>query len=205
MNHCLQFTTHLISSCEYVVYSDDSNRAWLVDCGEYQPIQQWLYENHKILSGIFLTHAHCDHSAGVIEALRQWPELVVYTSSNQGLTYLQDERLNQSRYVVNPFKVPTSTCLTLSDGQQVALTPTMTLIAWQTPGHSPDSLTFRIGEWLFTGDAHIPGFSVVTRVKGADKLLAQKSEERILAMIIDNIKLCPGHSSHSGSLFHDIL
>lgn len=191
---CHQIRTHFIDACEYIVYDDTDDKAWLVDCGEYPLVQQWLTDHHKTLEGIFLTHAHCDHSGGVNDALQEWPHVKVYISANEGLTYLQDERLNQSRYVAKPFTIAPEHCLTLNDGQQVALADGITLTAWQTPGHSPDSLTYRIGHWLFTGDAHIPGTPVVTRIKGSDKQLAQQSEERILHTLLDaQSTICPGH------------
>lgn len=195
MIHCLKIITQFINSCEYVIYSDADKRVWLIDCGDYSPVQRWLSENHKNLVGIFLTHAHCDHTAGINDALRQWPDLVIYTSACQGIEYLQDPRLNQSRYFASSFSVSAKHCKTLSNGEELPLYEGTTLKVWHTPGHSPDSIIYKVDSWLFTGDALIPGLEVVTRVKGADKELAQESKKFILSIIDNNTIIYAGHDT----------
>jgi len=197
--HCHRIVTQFINSCEYIIYHDADERAWLIDCGEYSPVQQWLSDNNKTLAAVFLTHAHCDHTAGINDALKEWPDLVIYTSACQGIEYLQDPRLNQSRYFDSPFTVSATHCKTLGDGQSIPLYDGTTLTAWQTPGHSPDSLIYSVDSWLFTGDALIPGLEVVTRIKGADKLLAQKSKERILTMTDENTIILAGHDTNASN------
>ena len=64
----------------------------------------------------------------------------------------------------------------------------------ETPGHHPSCLTFEIGDYLFTGDAYIPGEKVVTILPGADKTLAAESLERIKRMAEGKV-VCPGHET----------
>lgn len=53
---------------------------------------------------------------------------------------------------------------------------------YHTPGHNPSCLTYEVGDYLFTGDAYIPGVKVVTTLKGGDKAKAAESVERILRL-----------------------
>ena len=67
----------------------------------------------------------------------------------------------------------------------------------KTDGHSPDSLSFRVNDMLFTGDAYIPPLPVVTKLPGANKPIAQQSLERIIRLIEkESLTVMPGHYSH---------
>jgi len=76
------------------------------------------------------------------------------------------------------------TVLTHVDGVQAKV--------YHTPGHNPSCLTYEIGDYLFTGDAYIPGVKVVTTLKGGDKAKAAESVERILRLA-EGKTVCAGH------------
>jgi len=61
---------------------------------------------------------------------------------------------------------------------------------FETPGHNPSCLTFRIGDALFTGDAFIPGIPTVTRLPGGNRRQAKESVSRILSL---GGRIYPGH------------
>jgi hypothetical protein len=52
----------------------------------------------------------------------------------------------------------------------------------ETPGHNWSCLTFKIQNYLFTGDSYIPGVAVVTKLKGGDGLSNRKSLKKIMEM-----------------------
>ncbi len=62
---------------------------------------------------------------------------------------------------------------------------------YETPGHNPSCLTMVLGEWIFTGDAYIPGVGANTQLPHANKEQANQSLNRIL-------KLSKGKSIFSG-------
>ena len=66
------------------------------------------------------------------------------------------------------------------------------MTAYETPGHCPSCLTYVLDNWIFTGDAYIPGVKVVTKLPHGDKILAKQSAERILNMAKSK-NMCPGH------------
>ena len=68
------------------------------------------------------------------------------------------------------------------------------VIVHYTPGHNPACLTYEVGDYLFTGDAYIPGVAVVTLLPEAEKSLAVRSQERIKSLSLSPGRiLCPGH------------
>ena len=66
---------------------------------------------------------------------------------------------------------------------------------FETPGHDPSCLCFRIAQALFTGDAYIPGVKVFTGFPYSDKKLAAESLQRIISLI-SRITVFPGHELH---------
>ncbi len=67
-----------------------------------------------------------------------------------------------------------------------------TVTVYETTGHAPSCLRYRIADWLFTGDAYIPGVKVVTKLPGGDRALAAESVEKILRLA-EGKTICPGH------------
>ena len=96
------------------------------------------------------THAHADHLSGARELREQW----------SGCRWGMGERMIE---VFNTFKKVFAwpAGLTLDglgvdrwfrDGEEFTA-GSIRLQAINTPGHTPACLTYRVGEWLFTGDA----------------------------------------------------
>ena len=63
----------------------------------------------------------------------------------------------------------------------------------ETKGHNKGSLSFVINEGIFTGDALIPGNSVVTKLKSGNKIDAKKSVQKIYDLLKLNNNIYPGH------------
>ena len=182
-------------SCTYILYEEDCEYVWLVDCGnDFGEITKWLKNNKKKLKGVFLTHCHNDHTMGLMGLLKEMPELVVCLSAHEGIKCVQDIRLNLSKYTSGPYRVYSSHFVELSDGEIIELFPGVELIALQADGHSQDSMVYKIGKYIFTGDAYIPTLDVVTKLPGADKKRAEESL-RMIEEIIEKEQLIvhPGH------------
>lgn len=186
----------------FIVYSMDSKGVWLVDCGDFDVIDEWLRRNDKELRGIFITHCHFDHIYGINKALAVYPKLLIYATS---LTFqgMRDERMNGSRYTEYPFVVGKAIDVEIEDGDLIELENIGTIVVYKTPGHSPDSCCFKLGHFLFTGDTFIPNVKVVTKVKGGDKLLARQSVDFILHEFPKATYIKPGHGE--GMLLEEVL
>ena len=100
----------------------------------------FLKENQFKLSGIFITHTHSDHTAGVTELVQTNPNITIYVH--------QDElfRLDQNLHSIR----------TIQEGDSISIGQ-LTLKVLHTPGHSQGECCFLLkgastGLTLFTGD-----------------------------------------------------
>lgn len=182
-------------SCTYILYNDDCEFAWLIDCGsDIQKVLEWLKTNDKRLRGIFLTHCHDDHICGLRQLLIEHPCVPIYLSAHEGVMCVQDIRMNLTKYTSTPFRVISDYFVELEDKAKVSIFNDVELIAYLADGHSLDSMVYRVGDNLFTGDAYIPPLKVVTRLPGADKARAVQSLKMIQELIVnDNLNVLPGH------------
>ena len=68
------------------------------------------------------------------------------------------------------------------------------IIAFSTPGHDVDCLTYIIGDNIFTGDAYNPDFEVFTRWRRSSEKDASISIQKILNMVEEkHLKIFAGH------------
>jgi len=51
----------VFKSKTYILTEVGNNEAWLIDCGDNQPIIDYINAKELILRGIFITHTHFDH------------------------------------------------------------------------------------------------------------------------------------------------
>lgn len=172
---------------------------WLVDCGSaIDDVNYWLNANQKELKGVFLTHSHDDHTFGLRRLLPAMPSIPIYLSAHEGIKCVQDIRMNLSKYTSEPFQVFSEYFVELKNGENVQLFPEVELTAIQADGHSPDSIIYKVGDWLFTGDAYIPPLAVVTKLPGADKKRAAESLEMIKKLVEkEKLIIQAGHSRNT--------
>lgn len=177
-------------SITWLLSEDGSSRVWLVDCGDVLPIIEKV--EGKIISGVLLTHAHYDHIYGLPKLLELFPECKVYTNSF-GKDALASAKKNLSRYHDNPIEINESFVSVINEGSGVELFPNVVASVYETPGHNPSCLCFKVGGYFFTGDAYIPGIQVVTNLPYGDKQQAKESLEGIQSLI-QNKTVCAGHA-----------
>ena len=190
--------THIVNtvftSRTYIITCGDSDKCWIVDCGDVEPLMEkisGLIGHSFKICGVLLTHAHYDHIYGLPLLTEMFPEVRIYTN-DMGRKALANERINMSRYHEDPINFESDNVMVLGDGDVIDLTNGVKALAHYTPGHNPSCLTFEVGDYLFTGDAYIPGVAVVTNLPGGDKVLAVQSVERI-KMLAEGKIICPGH------------
>lgn len=184
----------IFTSRTYILYNDDSPKMWLVDCGDIPPLLDYISSlgvAHYYMQGVLLTHVHYDHIYGLPRLTELFPDLKVYTNAI-GRKALTNPRLNMSKYHDDPIVYESDNIIVCREGDVIDLFESVQVKVYETPGHHPSCLTFEVGNYLFTGDAYIPGEKVVTILPGADKELAGKSLERILRLS-DGKTVCSGH------------
>lgn len=140
---------------------------------------------------VLLTHAHYDHIYGLPRLLELWPLAKIYTN-DFGKIALADDKLNYSKYHCDSIVIESKNVVVYNEGAKIELFDGVTAKVYHTPGHNPSCLTYEVGDYLFTGDAYLPGVKVVTTLKGGDKVMAAESVKRIMRLAEGKI-ICPGH------------
>ena len=167
---------------------------WIVDCGDVDVLVKTIREikgDGFTIKGVLLTHGHYDHIYGLPKLTALFPYLVVYTNAF-GKKLLASERLNMSRYHDDPINYQNDNVVECAEGDEIDLFEGIRAKVHHTPGHCPSCLTYEIGDYVFSGDAYIPGVKVVTSLRGSNKQLAAQSVERILKLA-EGKQLMPGH------------
>ena len=185
-----QIVNSIFTSNTYIVFDSEYDYCWLIDVGDYPKVIEELSKKVTI-KGVFLTHAHFDHTCGINDLHKNHPECRVYTSE-YGKEALYDEKKNFSKYHNAPFVFEGNDVVVLNDGDKIELYPGVYIIAHETPGHCPSCLTYVLDNWIFTGDAYIPDVKVVTKLPGGDRIMAKQSTEIIIKLAEDKI-VCSGH------------
>ena len=190
--------SHIVNSVftsrTYILTQKGCPSVWLVDCGDVPPIVDMLSSlggGSSEIKGVLLTHAHYDHIYGLLKLKERFPLLQVYTNE-YGKKALTDIRLNYSKYHNDPIVYESENVVACEEGSVIELFDGVQAKVYHTPGHSPSCLTYEVGDYLFTGDAYIPGIEVVTTLKGGDKTKAEESMKRILRLAEGKV-VCVGH------------
>lgn len=179
----------IMSSVTYVISLEGSNSVWLVDCGAANKIMDIVGD--RTISGILLTHVHYDHIYGITNILKLYPDCKVYTNMD-GIRGLCSTTLNLSKYFNDPILVDCNNIKRIMEGDAISLFPSLTAEVYETPGHNPSCICFKINDYFFTGDAYIPGYKPVTNFHEADKEMAYASMKRIMELAKGSI-ICAGH------------
>ena len=190
--------TYLVNSVftsrTYILWKDGSTEFWLIDCGDLPPLIDLLSAlggRSFLVKGVLLTHAHYDHIYGLPHLTELFPDMTVYTNES-GCKALTNPRFNMSKYHNDPIVYGSENVVLCDESSVIDLFDGMSAKVYHTPGHHPSCLTFEVEDYLFTGDAYIPGEKVVTTLPGADKYMAAQSLERILKLG-EGKMICPGH------------
>ena len=190
--------SHIVNSVftsrTYILTQEGSSFVWLVDCGDVSPIVDVLSSlgsDSSVIKGVLLTHVHYDHIYGLPQLTELFPSLRVCTNED-GKKALTDIRLNYSKYHNDPIAYESENAMICDEGAVIELFDGVQAKVYHTPGHNPSCLTYEVDDYLFTGDAYIPGIKVVTTLKGGDKQKAAESVERILRLA-EGKEICAGH------------
>jgi len=98
------------------------------------------------VQAVFLTHSDADH----VDGLPAFPSAKVYLSKEE-IPLLKDKKHRHFLGIGHLNTLPVSAYTALSDGDSVEIGG-VTVNAIATPGHTQGSMSFKVGESLFTGD-----------------------------------------------------
>lgn len=194
--HCLALGP--MDNLVYVIENPASGSAAVVDPGWDADAIITLASSHGLqLTDVFLTHAHDDH----VNAL---PELLCHVSPRVHIAgaevaawqravrdpVLRDRPADRQAEVwrtpppAHLESHPDAACITFGTAQLALL---------HTPGHSPGSVCYRLGDCLFTGDTLFVYGCGRCDLHGSDIRAMHQSLRRLVREIPDGTRILPGH------------
>ncbi len=166
---------------------NDNGEALVIDCGEnYKKIKQVESANGFKIKAVLLTHAHFDHS-GCAKKLQD-DGAKIYISKIDAPKLKND--LNLSSDFGRKFEYLNAD-FTFSDGDSLSVCG-IDIKVIATPGHTDGSVTFRVGNMLFTGDTLFLGTVGRTDFPTGDRDTLVQSVKKLYALEGD-YAVYPGH------------
>jgi glyoxylase-like metal-dependent hydrolase (beta-lactamase superfamily II) len=173
--------------------SDPSGKTVIIDPGaEPEKILKRLKDKSRKPIAILLTHGHYDHIEAV-NAIKAVYSIPVFGSADD-VFLLEGSR--QSLFVGR-------SVATVGLDEEVHDGDILRLLDhdWQvmtTPGHTPGSVSYVMGDWAFTGDTLFAEGSVGrTDLWGGSTENIKASIMNKLFLLPDQILVYPGHGNHS--------
>ena len=153
----------------YVVHAPEGDL--IVDAGA-EP-EKILAAVRQPVAAVLVTHGHADHVNALDAVLRE---------TNAPLYVHPDDADRTGVSVYEP----------LDDGQELDLAGERILVL-HTPGHSPGSVTFVIGEDQIVGDLVLPGSVGRTDIPGSSWEEIEVSLRKVMPYWGENTRLFAGH------------
>ena len=160
----------------YLAHCDQSGQTALFDCGDAIPVLMTLKRKNWNLTHIFATHLHSDHTFGISELVKHYPDSLFFKPADEN-------RLSESARELN-------------DGDRVGL-GNYSIRAIRVPAHTKNCTSYLVEDCLFVGDAL---FSA-----GCGRLFEGSAGDLMTAMDIfsalpDNTKIYAGHEYTESNL-----
>jgi len=155
----------------YVAACGNTKQAMIIDPGEWtREIADYISANKLVVTCIFLTHAHPDHTGGAAEAQKLY-NCKVLVGAGEGYVGENFEEIEEDDLIE------------LGDMQGFVI---------GAPGHTPGGVTLFMAEAVFTGDALFSGSVGGTEDRGKFLEQAQTLWSKVLT-VGDQVSVNPGH------------
>jgi len=177
----------------FVVYNQE-NQALMIDPGgDEDRLIQWLREKKLTITAILLTHAHFDH-IGAVEGVRDTFQCPVYVHKRED-QWLIDPQLNGSALFSGIKPIKGEKADHHYPNKRSFQVGSFTCKLYETPGHSPGSVSFYFPEEkvIFSGDVLFRGGVGRTDLPGGDEdTLINTIHEKLLSLPNETI-VANGH------------
>ena len=171
----------------YILEDEETQKAAVIDPGDDgAAIADVLKEDRAQVEYILLTHGHYDHTTGVPDLKARFPEARVY---------IHRADANGAGSQLFPLAGQIKDLRYYGEGDAFPL-GSLTIQVMETPGHSPGSVSLKVGDVLFTGDTLFCGSCGRTDLAGGSYEEIMASLKR-LGELEGDFHVCPGHDRTS--------
>lgn len=181
-------TVGLLSTCCYILWQDDRTDCIVIDPGAEAESIRTACGGRRI-AAILLTHGHFDHMGAAEALLGEGTALVIHRDDAD---MLSDPQKNVSWMIGRNIACPPATRL-VQEGDTLDYAG-ITLQVLHTPGHTPGSVCYEVGDHLFTGDTLFDYGFGRTDLPGGSAAAMRASLQRVMPMA-DSHSVYPGHGS----------
>jgi hydroxyacylglutathione hydrolase len=174
----------------FLVCCEETRETAVIDVGFDPDLIADEIRRHSLTVRYLLnTHAHYDHAA----AMAPLQEKVGGSYwLHDGDRPLLDRLTDQGMAFGLPAARAPAEVHSLTDGQTLELGK-QSISVIHTPGHSPGSVTFRWGDWLWVGDVLFAGSIGRTDLPGGSFEILSDSIRSRLFPLGDSLRVLPGH------------
>lgn len=181
----------------YVVRKVGSRNCWVIDPSfDPEPLVACLRKEELKPLAVVLTHAHCDHIAGIPDVLAAFPGTPVWIHEAEK-DWLENPELNLSAFSDEPLSMGAPARL-LQDNETLNLEGHPWRVM-HTPGHSPGSITLYSegARAAIVGDALFAGSVGRTDFPGCSFEELESSIRTRLYTLPGEVVIHPGHGPAS--------
>jgi glyoxylase-like metal-dependent hydrolase (beta-lactamase superfamily II) len=175
----------LANNC-YLIFNRESKNSFVIDCPlPTQELDKFIRENNLEISFIALTHGHFDHISGLDNYS------VPFYVHKKDILFLKDSRFNGSLFFSSPITVKREPLVYEEKNPLYFEKERIEII--HTPGHTPGSVTLKLNNWIFTGDALFYDSIGRTDVPFGSSAELIKAIRRKILTLPPEIIVYPGH------------
>jgi hydroxyacylglutathione hydrolase len=174
----------------YLVHHPASHQQVLIDPGDDPDlIADVIVKNEAALEYILLTHAHHDHVGAVAALCRRFGTMChIHRADVRLLRHAPTYALR----FANKLIAPVDSFSAFDDTPQITLGENPIKVI-HAPGHTPGSVCYDFGRFLFTGDTLMYQRLGRSDLPGSNIALLKKSVSHLLESLTYDTVLFPGH------------
>ncbi len=174
----------------YVVYDDKAREGILIDVSnDVDKIVDFIENSQIRLKYVVLTHCHGDHTDGIKEIRRLYPNTKILIHEDDMAGLIDDEINRCSLIGREPNFIEADIALKDEDVLKFGNLEAKVI---HTPGHTVGSISILIEDALFSGDTLFKGTTGRIDLPTGDKWKMKSSIEKLLKLP-DNTIIYPGH------------
>jgi hydroxyacylglutathione hydrolase len=190
-----RFVNQILDSNCYLIIKKDCKNVIVVDPGDndLRELINHLEINDLSVEYVIFTHEHYDHIAGGKLLKDKFDSKFI--GSEECAEAIINPKKNLSIFYNDQPYISPDIDITIEKLSFLLVWNSFNLKFFSTPGHSKGSISFMIGNHIFTGDTLIKDIKTITNLPGGNKNSLEKSLELIRSNCNNDTMILPGHKN----------